>query len=762
MTFPPNPSFNSRDDDRDDERSPQQMYVPETMFVASMLHTLRERSSQSAQTLASELVELGPITSQDFSKVVAGMNHRETILEVLGSVHSLFRPDTRFDVVEIVPTLIALSEKLVLGERDVDEDTADRLIECFAHVVSVLEGDQAVCLKAREEVGSSDLSALRRIAQKGPADRDGYWTSVVLQCVLDPSPESLFHLDLAVAQLEHDRTPDDLILVSVRRAVSAIAASHFSDVVEWLGGHLESERNKWAMAEATLGLCEQASTHHGELIRFIVEGGRPEQLVACTACMFLGQDKRFGLSPTSQRELASVLRALTTRLHVNVPAEYLTQTATRALLHLSKSDDDVRRVNRYFLNLLDRGCLPTAELAFSYATALSKIREAEPYRPVIPHSTRSTQASSSELLPPQIAQYLSENEKEVRKALVDIEGFVEDLLDKSKAEIIDACEDFRRVVRLSDLTPRSEEASDIFVDPKQALRFVRRYNFILDQSFFDVAALLLPEVISAVECAVLAPHNRLKGKLMFAAVEGLEQVSYNLAPRPELQELAQRRLSDGDREVLTGLPARTLEGDYNVPLELAIASLGVRTALGSSQGWQDELLKLWRECPRRVKENTDPSALPFFSVIAERRFPGSAWAVITRASLWRDEPGFFRDMSYGLLGDSTYPERICQLVGSEKGEEISKAFALAQAMQGQFTDAQREEILSVARSLLGEFGVLGLDAIVTVSSLSRSLDDVKLLMTLPAAVGTDEAVHSVTCFDGISRILRNARDKTSP
>jgi hypothetical protein len=116
-------------------------------------------------------------------------------------------------------------------------------------------------------------------------------------------------------------------------------------------------------------------------------------------------------------------------------------------------------------------------------------------------------------------------------------------------------------------------------------------------------------------------------------------------------------------------------------------------------------------------------------------------------------------MAYGLLGDSTYPERICELVESEKGEEISKAFILAQAMQAHFTDAQREHVLKVARSLVGELGVLGLDAIVTVSSLSRSRDDAKMLMTLTSAIGVDEDVHSVTCFDGVSRILRHVRSK---
>lgn len=758
MTTPFHNSFNYRDDGRDGDRSHRDQFFPETMFVASFLFSLRERESDTAKALASDLVELGPITGQDFSRVISEMNHQETILEVLDTVHSLLRPDTRHDVVEMVPTLIALSEKLVLAEKDCDPDTGDRLTECFARVVGVLEDDRNVCRRAREELGSEDLNALRRIAQKGVVARDGYWTAVVLQCVLDPSPESLHYLDHGIVQLDKDATPDDLVLVSVRRGVSAIAEKHFSDVLEWLGAKSETESNKWAMAEATLGLCEQAAPRYGDLMRFLIEGDRGEKLVACTASMFLGQDERFGLSKHARRELTSVLGGLAHRGQSAAPADFLTQTATRALLHVTTREDDVRRVHRYIVQLLEKNVVPSPELAFSYASAVARIRETEPRRPVISYGDRSTQPTSEELKANSMPESPFSAAAKPQDPVRVIDDFVASITAKTKIQVISACEALMSEVLLKDLTPRSEVSDNLFASEKEALRFIRRYNFILDQSLFEVGALLLPELLSIVEQSIVAPRGALKSKLMLAAIEGLEQIAYNLASRPALRDVAQRRLSAGDLELLDSLPGRTLEGDYNVPIELSTAALGVSMALGSSQQWQDVLLTLWRESPIDAKEDADSSILSFFGVNAERRFPGSTWTVLSKASVWRDDREFLRCMTYGLLGNPEYAARVCELVESEKGEDLSKGFTLAQAMQAHLSEAQREQVLKKARSMVDEMGVLGLDAIVTVSSLSRSLEDVRFLLTLPSGTNIDEKLHHVTCFDGVARILRNVRN----
>ncbi len=116
MTTPSNQNFNPGEDGRDasgNARAPR--YTPDSLFVASLIEELSQRESASAQVLVRDLVELEPLTSDDLSKIIRGMNHRETIAEVLESVVFVLRPQTPEGTVRTVPEvlsgLIALVEK---------------------------------------------------------------------------------------------------------------------------------------------------------------------------------------------------------------------------------------------------------------------------------------------------------------------------------------------------------------------------------------------------------------------------------------------------------------------------------------------------------------------------------------------------------------------------------------------------------------------------------------------------------------------------
>jgi hypothetical protein len=776
MTTPNNQNFNPGEDGREasgDARASH--YTPDSLFVASLIEALSQRESASAQVLARDLVELEPLTSDDLSKIIRGMNHRDTIAEVLESVLSVLRPETPEGFVrtvpEVLPALVALAEKVVLSDEPYNGFVGDQLVECIAIAAEVIGGRFGPCDAGREKISRDELETLRRICQRGSSERDGYWPSVVLMCVLDPSPQSIFHLDQAIEQVEKSVTPDDLILVSVRRAVTAVASSHFAYCLEWIAAHPDTSRNKWIVAQAILGLCEQAAFHGKSLIRALVGGSSPDVAVACTVCMFIGQDERFGLADALRSDLSEVLRSVARQarqLALGLPALQtpaletpIAQMATRALLHMTRQEKDILEARSYLEELLSLGQTPTPEMAHSYAVSLARFENRQPRRPVIPHPDRSTQTDRSEVLSDEISQRLASTATRYvtpRDAQSLLEGFAYDLITKSPSSVRSACESLREELCVHDLTPRPEESLKFFASPKDALGFARRFNFIVEREYYDVAAALLPELISAIDVTVCAEDGRVKGRLLRSVLESVEQLAYSLATRPYLQDFASRRLSSADKSLLETLPARTIAKDVDVPLELSLASLGLRMVIDPSCEWQRELFTLWRECPKKMKREADASSLPFFSVIAERYRPGSAWETIRKGSVWSDSPGFFRDLCYGLLGDPGYPEAICTRVELNSGEEISKMFALAQGLRDHFTNAQRERVLKVARDNVEDLGALSIDSVLTMSVLSTSLEDARRIMALPAPGGVDSVLHHLTCADSVARILRNIRN----
>lgn len=765
MTTPANQNFGPGENDREGSPSAGAVhYTPESLFVASLIEALRRRESVFAKTLAQELFELGPIASEDISKIVGGMNHRETLAEVLEGALSILRPEgaaglTRL-VPEVLPGLVALSEKIVLSDEPYSAAIGDQLIECIAIAVETLQTHPSTCDAARQRISRDELESLRRISQKGLSGRDGYWPSVVLLSVLDPSPQSLFHLDQAIEQVKKDVAPDDVVLVSVRRAVLSVASSDFAYCLEWIAAHPETSRNRWLVAEATLALTEQAIFHGGALRRALLGDSGPEISVGCMVCMFLGQDKRFGLPDMLRSDLTEILRTVVSRACEPSLDNPLAQTAMRALLYMSREKKDLEHAQNYLNGLFSLGRGPTPELAHSYAMSLARSVSKEPQRPVIPHPDVSTQTDRLEIFNDEISQRLALTATHYvtpRDLNSFFEGFAYDLLSKSRRDVKGACEQVRPDLCIHDLAPRSEESFKLFLAPKDALGFARRYYFIVEKGYYDVAAALLPELVSAIDCSVSTADGRLRERLLTSVIESVEQLSYNLATRPYLQDFASRRLSSVDKGFLEGLPARTIEAADVVPLELSVASLGLRMVIDRDCEWQRELFTLWRECPKSVKRNVDSSSLPFVSVVAERYRPGAAWDMIQKGSVWRDGPGFFRDLCYGLLGDPVYPEAISRRVELDSGVEISKMFALAQGMRDHLSDAQRERVLKVARANVEELGVLSLESILTISALSTSLDDAKLLMELPATAGVDGALHAVTCADSMARVLRNIR-----
>ena len=765
MTTPSNQNFNPGEDGRDasgNARAPR--YTPDSLFVASLIEELSQRESASAQVLVRDLVELEPLTSDDLSKIIRGMNHRETIAEVLESVVFVLRPQTPEGTVRTVPEvlsgLIALVEKVVLSEEPYSDVVGDQLFECIAIVVETIDGQFGPCDAVREKISRDDLETLRRICQKGASERDGYWPSVVLLCVLDPSPQSIFHLDQAIEQVEKDVAPDDVILVSIRRAVTALASSQFAYCLEWIAAHPDTSRNRWIVAEAILGLCEQAAFHGKSLIRALVGESSPEVSVACTVCMFIGQDEQFGLPDPMRSDLSEVLRSVARQARQLDLESPIAQTATRALLHMTRQKKDLLEARSYLEELLSLGQTPTAEMAHSYATLRARFENRVPRRPVIPHPDRSTQTDRSGVLSDEVSQRSASKAPRYvtpRDAQSLLEGFAYDLIGQSSSSVRSACESLREELCVHDLTPRPEESFKFFASPKDALGFAKRFNFIVEREYYDVAAALLPELISAIDSAVCAEDGRVKGRLLRATLQSVEQLAYSLATRPYLQDFASRRFSPADKEFLETLPARTIARDFDVPLELSVASLGLRMVIDPACEWQRELFTLWRECPNRMKRDADASSLPFLSVIAERFRPGSAWETIRKGSVWRDSPGFFRDLCYGLLGDPAYPEVICNRVELNSGEEISKMFALAQGLRDHLTNAQRERVLKVARENIEDLGALSIDSVLTISALSTSLEDARRLLTLQAPAGIDPVLHHLTCADSVARILRNIR-----
>jgi hypothetical protein len=243
----------------------------------------------------------------------------------------------------------------------------------------------------------------------------------------------------------------------------------------------------------------------------------------------------------------------------------------------------------------------------------------------------------------------------------------------------------------------------------------------------------------------------------------LASVTSVIVDDPTARELAVSRLSPADWRLLSSFHKMNIRDYPRVYPDLALVVFALRAVLEESDGrWQHDLLSWWGKVDDEAREEMDPNALAFVSVIAERCRAGAVWDLMSQLSLSTGEEGAFRDIASGLLVNTDRAVRkVCDLVQSPRGDDLARAFLISQLMSRYVSDQQRESILGVARRSIDEIGILALDAVGTIGALSSSLDDAAMLLQAQPCLGLKESLYRVSCARAAARVLRNRERRST-
>lgn len=93
------------------------------------------------------------------------------------------------------------------------------------------------------------------------------------------------------------------------------------------------------------------------------------------------------------------------------------------------------------------------------------------------------------------------------------------------------------------------------------------------------------------------------------------------------------------------------------------------------------------------------------------------------------------------------------MVESECGFDRARGFFLAQLLPESLYRDHGKRVLEIAEESLSEPGALSLDAVCTLGSRSLSPYRALALLKSKAAIGVDEALHTVTATSAAAQIL---------
>lgn len=754
------------------------VYRPEPAFASNFLEAISKRDSSVAKNFVERVTSLGPVTAEDVTEILWTVSDKELVVDIAEALFTLTSHDVDPAMVEILPALIVVAERMVLDSDGYSKEAFDTLEASLERVLDAAQEAAPVWSNSEKDsahaaaveasiqfradmfsrTGERDLEALRLIAQRGEWRTGGYWQSVEMLCTLDPSPRSLFYLAQAIEQHPEGKEARVAMRNAVKQSVREVSRNDFMHCVEWISSLPRVGHRAWATEQALIGLSPYAAAKPASLIGVLTSNNRREQVVGCDLCILIGMDPSFQLSLSARNELATVLQAVKRQALYSVQgSNLLLESAVRAWCYVTQDPRDATAIRAFISQALQTGRPLSADVIQSYAQLVARLGVCEPKSPVVPQSNRSTQEAPSERRAHPKAQELAAANKTllIRR---DVDGivdrFVPEFSTAKQSQVLRLCDSLMSSFSLSDVSPRSADTSRRFYGAKEVAAFALRYQYLIEKGRIDVAAVLLPELLSTLDVAMEIRNNNSRDRVLEVLQECLEQVSYALAINRFFADYAVRRFSDADWHYLTALPERAATEDDEVSLELAVAALGVRAAIGEEREWQDALFTMWRTLSADRKGVLDYTSLSMLSVIAERRTPGAAWEVLVAASSRSEHEGFLREFTYGLLGNPIYPRLICKALSTQSGELLSKMFIIAQSMREHFTPEQRETIKDIARKHVNELGGLSLDAVVTLSIFSQSTSDAQLLMSLDTPIGVSEAVYTSTCADSAARILR--------
>ena len=731
-----------------------------SLFVASLADALTKRPGEDAYRCADLIRRHGVMTGREFNRLVEAVSDPTIVTELLWAYSSISKGALDIDFAQGVPALITLAHKALTSPSPADVPSQQRLFRIFDRVLDARIASDEIADHVKASFSISECLKLQNIAMHGFQDRKGYWESVELLSAVYPDSTSLEFVfrgvdRLGTGSLRHlDRR-------GIERCISAVATSNFTQAFEFVaralgddGRPVGSELRRAAAG----GLAFHADRVVGPLARFIRSDSPSEALLACRVCVVADNEHDIEFSSAQRDELAGELHLLVNSLRFRTDAPHLFDESLRALAHISNMPSDIESVGSEIRERLASGASVSSYLVRAYAEGLSRI-EGEPG--IVSLKALSERRLRLLTAQPPLENLLSRQERLLVQPDTEnvFENLAVDIAGSLRFEdVVSLCHRHSQFVDTRSLRPRESEALSLFYDVKDAARFSQFHADLCEKGPVEFAVILLPELLSA-----LTRGKRDADKEMFGdfigenALRSLASVTSILVTNPQARELASARFSQADWNFLSSFHKINLREYPRAYPDLGLAMFALRSVFeGDEKKWQREFMTWWRKVDDAGREQMDPSALAFVSVIAEQRRSGAVWDLLSQVSLSSDDAKSFRDIATGLL---VHPElsvaMVCEMVQSPRGEELARGLLLSQLLNRFMRQEQRDLILNVAKRSVDELGILAIDAMATIGALSSSPDDAAMLLEAEPCLGVKESVYRVSSARAAAQVLRN-------
>ena len=733
-----------------------------SQFVAQIVVALRGRKSDAAQVCAEHLSRRGALTGVEFSALVDTLPHPSQTTELVWAHSRVTREVLDVDFAPVLPAFLKLAHKCLIDSGDVSDLTTrsvarvfDRLLVARVHSGDVEEVIDVV-------VGDSERCLLQSILTRVENTRPGYWECVELLGALFPDEESLEGLLRAVERVgsgPHRRET----LTGVRRTVAAVGAADFLPCAEFVGRALGDSQRIGDVAlrrAAAEGLASHSVRRVDDLIKLLNSDDDRLSRFACWICVCADNEK-VELDDAMRNRLADQLKIVRARFEHAPTGSILMEDPLIALGHISTQRSDIEEIGKTVQERLRRDEPVSSDLVISYAAALARLEKEDG---VMALPTLSLKRFKSLDRNPPLKHSVEDHPRVITGKEIDyaLELLALDVSEYSDFEsVLERCREESYLLAPGLLSRRRTESVSLFSTGKQALQFARHHARLALEGPAEFAAALLPELLSALVYNRKA-KKRGKGDLVAeSALESLTSLARLAASDSKIRDLSLARLCSRDWEFLGRLHKINEKAFSRAHPELGLSAIALRAVLDDDTTWQKDLFEWWGTIPPRLRNRMEPNGLSFISVVAERGRPGTVWELLRRLPLASAPAYDFSDIGLALLAN---PEdsvsQVCMDILSEKGEVIGRALFFAQMLAPHCTDGQREHLRGAIKGLLDEVGILGVDAAVTLGSLSRTREDALLLLAHEPVLGFDERVYRVSCATAAAEILRNSEHDT--
>lgn len=730
-----------------------------SLFVASLVETLRRGRSDDAQACAEYLSRHGALTGAEFCALVDTLPHPSQTSQLVWAYEQLTRATLDIDFAEGLPGFLKITHKCLVDCSEVAPRTARRVARVLERLLDARISSDDVGDRVDVVVGAAEGGLLRTIASVAAQDRPGYWECLELLNAFLPGLDSLECLFRAVDRLgpgPHARGA----LLGFQRSVAASGVAEFVSTFEFVAGAFGWAERPGDIAlrrSAAAGLAFHVERYTDELQDFMESDDENLVRLACAVCGILGREEDRELPAEFREELADSLNGVRARYKDAPPSSSPVDEALIALAFVSPRSRDIDEVGRVIVERLRGKDSINSKLVRAYAEGLARVGEVEGVVALKPLSLKRFALLDSAAVMKRTIDGIS-RVATGQETDDDFELMALEISDCSELEeVLRSCAEHDHLLDPRRLSARRGDSLSLFGDSTQAIQFARHHASLALDGPVEYAAVLLPELVSALAFCRGAERNVAGEAIGELALHSLTSLAKLAATDPKIRDLAVARLSSADWDLLGRLHKMNVKVFPSHYPEMGLAGLALRSVLDEDTSWQEELLAWWKTIDVEDRDRMDPNALGFLAVVAERHQPGTVWQLLRKVSLVGDPGRAYSEIGMGLL---TRPEdsvsRICGEILSHRGDDLGRALLLAQLMSRHATQEQRAHLLRATKELLDEPGVLGLDAAATLGALSLDRDDALLLLEREPVIGIDEKVYRVSCAAAAARVLRNA------